>query len=114
MSSTQEKLEQAFLERILYIGRDKFILLGTPQALINEVQQIIDSAKREAKNNEAGNIYKKASDIRLKDIAAEIVVGGTALDTLLRQLERDYGKDLIKWVYGDHNNAQLEQSEESE
>lgn len=59
MSDTQEKLEQRFLERILYIGneipeslvkdkRDKFILLGTPQDLINEAQALIDSAKREA------------------------------------------------------------------
>lgn len=59
MSSTQEKLEQPFLERILYIGneipeslvedkRDKFILLGTPQDLVSEVQALIDSAKREA------------------------------------------------------------------
>lgn len=58
MSSTQEKLEQPFLERILYIGneipeslvedkRDKFILLGTPQDLVSEVQALIDSAKRE-------------------------------------------------------------------
>jgi len=57
--TTQEKLEQPFLERILYIGneipeslvedkRDKFILLGTPQDLVSEVQALIDSAKREA------------------------------------------------------------------
>lgn len=56
--TTQEKLEQLFLERILYIGneipeslvedkRDKFILLGTPQDLVSEVQALIDSAKRE-------------------------------------------------------------------
>lgn len=57
--TTHEKIEQPFLERILYIGnkipeslvedkRDKFILLGVPQDLINEVQTLINQARKEA------------------------------------------------------------------
>jgi hypothetical protein len=62
-----------------------------------------DKAVAEARNNEAGNIYEMGLRLILKRPASAIVVGGTDLDVLLNQLERKYGKDLIQYVYGDHN-----------
>ena len=88
--TTQEKLEQPFLERILYIGneipeslvedkRDKFILLGTPQDLVSEVQALIDSAKREGAIEELEKIF----DYPILQSSGGLTVGQQRLKDML-------------------------------
>ncbi len=52
-------IEQLFLDRILFIGneipdmdkhRNKFVLLGTPQDLMEDIQQLIDKQVLEERN----------------------------------------------------------------
>lgn len=111
--STQEKLEQPFLERILYIGneipeslvedkRDKFILLGTPQDLVSEVQALIDSAKREAQIKMLRNMKKSLMVARVNPGLKPLQLPE---DARIQQMIADEF---------DRNIAQLEQSEESE
>ena len=88
--TTQEKLEQPFLERILYIGneipeslvedkRDKFILLGTPQDLVSEVQALIESAKREGAIEELEKIF----DYPILQSSGGLTVGQQRLKDML-------------------------------
>ena len=88
--TTQKKLEQPFLERILYIGneipeslvedkRDKFILLGTPQDLVSEVQALIDSAKREGAIEELEKIF----DYPILQSSGGLTVGQQRLKDML-------------------------------
>ena len=72
-----------------------------------DIEALIKERELEARNDCAGDIYRLGMDIIMQRPAAAIVVGGTDLDKLLRQLERLYGKDLIQHIYGIHNKAEL-------
>lgn len=75
--------------------------------LLDQLLALIQRKQVEARNDEAGNIYKMAMDIILEKPASQILVGSTDLDRLLNELQRQYGKDLIQHIYGDHNKAEL-------
>lgn len=78
---------------------------GAEKAILALFESYAAEREQQARNNEAGNIYKIGMDIVVKRPASAVVAGGTDLDKFLNELERKYGKDLIQWVYGDHNTG---------
>lgn len=104
MSTNTQELDKQLVEMIdEYFPKDKRHARGQAILMIPAIKALIESAIQEARKHEAADIHKAGFDLLMKKGASAVVAGGTDLDKLLNQIEAKYGKDLIHYVYGEHN-----------